>query len=217
MKRFGIQMDHLEEYVQNVFQPEDDDLLKAREFSDDAGLPQIQVGPMDGRHLSVLAASCGARKMVEIGTLGGYSGVCLLKGAAMGAHLWTLEIDQKHFEVAQKTFKNAGFEKNVTPILGSALEKLKTIENEGPFDLVFVDADKVSYPHYLEWASRNLRVGGMLIGDNTFAFGKLADPYHRQESVLALREFNKRVAQSGRYLGTILPTSEGLTVGVKIR
>jgi caffeoyl-CoA O-methyltransferase len=206
-------------FVQKTFQPEDALLEEIRLRAEEAGLPDIHVHPMDGLHLEVLARAVQAKKIVEIGTLGGYSGVRLLRGAGSAAYLHTFEIHDRNAAVAAETFHRCGCSAQVTIHLGPALEKLSEIEAEAPFDIVFIDADKGNYPFYLKWAARNLRVGGLVIADNTFAFGKLGAQVGptevKAESVLALEEFNRQIATSGEFLATILPTGEGLTLGVK--
>lgn len=173
---------------------------------------------MDGRHLECLTRMMNASKIVEIGTLGGYSGLCFLRG--MNQHkgfLNTFEINETNASVATETFENEGFGGRYKVWIGPAIQRLKDIECDGPFDLVFIDADKENYPNYLKWAAQNLRTGGVVIGDNTFAFGKLvpSPSYKDTPSVLAMREFNRSIAQDGIFLGTIFPTGEGLTVGIK--
>lgn len=220
-KDFQYEGPDLNSYLSRTFHPEDDVLVQVRQAMEAAGLPEIQVGEMDGLHLQVLARTCGASKAVEIGTLGGYSGIHLLRGMGEGSHLWTFEKDPAAAEVARKSFELAGVSDRVTLICGDASEKLSEIEEHGPFDLVFIDADKNGYPCYLEWSEKNLRKGGLVIGDNTFAFGMIANTAGSLQPrdvkiVESLRKFNERVAQGGRFLGTILPTGEGLTVGVKL-
>ncbi|MEK7789993.1 MAG: O-methyltransferase, partial [Deltaproteobacteria bacterium] len=121
----------------------------------------------------------------------------------------------------KESFKKAGFEKEAIIYVGPALENLQRIEKNGPFDLVFIDADKVSYPKYLRWAEKNLRIGGVIIADNTFAFGMIADQRFNssseEEDVKALRAFNQEIAQREHFRGTIFPTGEGLTVAAKIK
>lgn len=213
-------------YVLETFRPEDEALQKARQSANAAGLPDIQVGPMDARHLEVLACSVGATKIVEIGTLGGYSGLCflraiaknLLRGAGSVGKLWTFEIDPKHAEVARAVFKESRFE-NFEILLGPAIQNLKTIESQGPFDLIFIDADKPNMPQYLEWAVKNVRLGGMIIGDNTFAFGKVGmrekNPVEKT-AVHFIHDFNQRMASHPQLCSTLFPTGEGLTVGVRV-
>ena len=142
-------------------------LREIRERTVAAGLPAIAVGKMDGLHLELLARAANARRAVEIGTLGGYSGVCLLRGMPDG-RLDTFELEPKNAEVARESFTRAGVVDRVRIHVGPAAEKLRDIEGDGPFDLVFIDADKTGYPTYLTWAEEHLRVGGVVLLDNTF-------------------------------------------------
>jgi caffeoyl-CoA O-methyltransferase len=144
-----------------------------------------------------------------------------LRALPKDGKLFTFEFNPHHANVAKESFKKAGFENQVEIFVGPALDNLAQIEKEGPFDLVFIDADKVSYSHYLEWAADHLRIGGVVLGDNTFAFGMIADADPRdadkRNSVKALQAFNRDIVSSGRFRATILPTGEGLTMGVKLR
>jgi caffeoyl-CoA O-methyltransferase len=213
--------DKIANYVHDLFKPEDQLLVDVRRRATQAGLPSIHVGRMDGLHLEVLTKSFGARKAVEIGTLAGYSGVCLLRGMGSQGKLYTFEYELKHAEIARETFQKAGVSQQVELFVGPATDNLSKIEKHGPFDLVFIDADKVNYPKYLSWAADNLRVGGVVLGDNTFAWGMIADDqFENQEdeaSARALQEFNREAAIGGRFRATLLPTGEGLTFAVKIR
>jgi caffeoyl-CoA O-methyltransferase len=214
-------VDKITRYVDELFKPEDETLAEIRGRAEAAGLPAIHVGRMDGLHLEVLTRAFGARKAVEVGTLAGYSGVCLLRGMGAQGKLYTFEYEAKHAEIARETFKKSGVSQQVELFVGPATENLPQIDQHGPFDLVFIDADKVNYPKYLRWAAENLRVGGVVLGDNTFAWGMIADDkFESQEdeaSARALQEFNREAAVGGRFRATILPTGEGLTVAVKIR
>lgn len=185
-----------------------------------AGMPDIHVSATDGRHLQVLAAVAGARKAVEVGTLAGYSGVCLLRGMGPTAFLHTLELSPVHARVAQQTFEDAGLANQVRVHVGAAEATLQNLAAQGPFDLVFLDADKPGYPNYLAWASQNLRVGGTVIADNVFVWDNIgaadADlaPAARVEAQ-RMRAFNQRLVASRHFMGTLLPTGEGLAVGVR--
>lgn len=209
------------EYVLKVFKPEDPLLADVRKRAEAAAIPSIHVGKMDGLHLEVLTRASGALKAVEIGTLAGYSGVCLVRGMGPRGKLYTFEYEARHAEVARETFRKAGVEGQVEILVGEAFKELPKINQHGPFDLVFIDADKISYPKYLKWAAENLRVGGMLIGDNTFAWGMIADEEfdnsEDEAAARALQAFNLEASQSGRFRATIFPTGEGLTVAVKVR
>jgi caffeoyl-CoA O-methyltransferase len=122
--------------------------------------------------------------------------------------------------VARESFRRAGVADRVRIHVGPALERLREIEGEGPFDLVFVDADKGGYPDYLAWAEEHLRLGGVVLADNAFGFGHVHESEHRGEDAAAvesLRRFAERLARGGRFRATMLPTEEGLAMGVKVR
>ncbi len=220
VKAFGQGDEALAAWAESVYRPEDEVLREIRARTVAAGLPSIEVGRFDGLHLEVLARACAARKAVEIGTLGGYSGVCLLRGMGEGGFLHTFERDPRHAAVARESFRRAGVAGQVELHVGPAAERLREVEGQGPFDLVFVDADKLGYPGYLAWAEANLRVGGVVLADNTFGFGHVheASPAGESaEAMAALRRFSERLAGGGRFRATMLPTEEGLSFGVKVR
>jgi caffeoyl-CoA O-methyltransferase len=220
VKGFGQGDPALGAWAEAVYAPEDPLLASIEARSRAAGLPAIQVGRMDGLHLEVLARAAGVRRAVEIGTLAGYSGVCLLRGMGADGFLHTLEREPRHAEVARASFEEAGLAARVRIHVGPALERLRDVEPFGPFDLVFVDADKGGYPDYLAWAEAHLRVGGLLLADNTFAFGHVHDPGYAgpdAAAVAPLRRFSERLARGGRFRATMLPTAEGLSLGVKVR
>lgn len=218
-KGFGQGSPALARWAERTFRPEDDVLAEIRARSVAAGLPAIAVGRMDGLHLEVLARAAGARRAVEIGTLGGYSGVCLARGLAPGGRLDTFELSPAHAEVARESFAKAGVADRVRIHVGPALERLAEIEGDGPFDLVFIDADKVGYPAYLDWAERHLRTGGMVLLDNAFGWGDVVAPdqAERPEAIRALAACSERLGRGDRWRATMLPTAEGLALGVKVR
>jgi caffeoyl-CoA O-methyltransferase len=211
-KSFGQSDPALEKYVYEAFSPEDDVLRDIRARSGKEGLPDIQVAALDALHLEILTRACGARRAVEIGTLGGYSGVCILRGMGPEGRLDTFELDPHHAEVARESFRRAGFASQAHVHVGPALEQLKELGPE-PIDLVFIDADKESYPAYVEWAGEHLRVGGVVLCDNAFLFGRVIDA----EAGKHMRRTHELLAKGGRFRATMLPTGEGLAFGVKIR
>lgn len=225
-KSFAAEGEALAAYVSKTFLPEDALLSDVRERAKAAGLPPIHVGSYDGLHLEVIARAVGAKKIVEIGTLAGYSGTCLTRALPEGGMLHTFEYEPKHAEVARETFRRANVEKKVTLHVGAAMDNLKKIEAQGPFDLVFIDADKVNYPNYLAWAAKHLRVGGVALADNAFAWGLLTLPdnapqlkeKHNAESRKAIMAVNAALADpKGPWRSTMLPTGEGLAMGVRVR
>ena len=217
-KAFGSESPKLAKYVTQVYAPEDAMLAEIRARSASAGLPDIQVAPLDARHLEVLARASGARRAVEIGTLGGYSGVALLRGMEPDGTLDTIEVDPAHAEVARASFRRAGVSGRARLHVGPALEVLPRLCAGGPYDLVFIDADKESYPRYLDWAADNLRPGGVVLLDNAFLFGHLPEKPagERATSIAAMQEVHQALARGGRFRATVFPTGEGLAMGVRV-
>jgi caffeoyl-CoA O-methyltransferase len=216
-KAFAQSAPKIEKYVTELFKPQDTILFEIVKRAAQESLPPIHVAPMDGLYLEIITRAVGARKAVEIGTLAGYSGVSIARGLGSRGKLYTFEFSGHHAQVAEKSFKKAGLSQRVEIFVGPALDNLKKIESQGPFDLVFIDADKENYPAYLEWVIQNLRVGGIFLGDNTFAWGKISEDKSKDSKVKALRKFNHIAATHPRFRSTILPTGEGLTLGVKIK
>jgi caffeoyl-CoA O-methyltransferase len=217
-KQFGNEDQKLAGYVTRVYAPEDEVLTDIRTRSAEAGLPDIQVAALDARHLEVLARIAGARRAVEIGTLGGYSGVALLRGMGAAGTLDTIEVDPRHADLARETFRRAGLGDRARVHLGAAGEVLPVLAAGGPYDLVFIDADKVGYPGYLAWAADNLRPGGLVLLDNAFLFGHLPETPagDRAAEVKAMQAVHEALAGNGTWRATVLPTGEGLAVGVKV-
>jgi caffeoyl-CoA O-methyltransferase len=219
-KGFGQGSAALARWAEETFAPEDEVLAEIRERSAREGLPTIAVGRMDGLLLEIMARAVCAKKVVEVGTLGGYSGVCLARGMGPDGFLHTFELDRGHAEVARDSFRRAGVAGQVRVHVGRALEVLPEVEPDGPFDLVFIDADKQGYPAYLTWAERHLRVGGLVLADNAFAFGHIHETSSvgdDAQAIAPLRAFAERLARGGRFRATMIPTAEGMAMGVKVR
>lgn len=219
-KSYGMNDPAVTDYVYDTCAPEDPILEAVRKRSVSGNLPRIAVGPMDGRHLEVLTRLCSAKNAVEIGTLGGYSAICIARGLAPGGKLYTCELSPAAATVARANFAFAGVSHLVEVLEGPALETLPKLTGRGPFDLVFIDADKPAYPDYCAWATENLKVGGVVIGDNTFAWGLVAareiEDANDAASAAGMRAFNHKLAFDKRFRATIFPTGEGLTVAVKV-
>jgi predicted O-methyltransferase YrrM len=204
-------------YIRDVFAHEDEALSHIGE-----NLPEeerrMQIGPDEGKILYTLARMVGAKKIVEIGVLNGYSSVWLARALPEEGRLYSLEKNYKRFEPSRESFKACGVADKVELIEGDALDSLKKIENQGPFDIVFIDADKCNYCNYLDWAERNVRKGGLIIGDNAFFFGAVYGEPPRDfnpDTIKVMKEFNLRLGNPKKYSGIMLPTAEGLTVAVK--
>jgi len=199
---------------------EDTALEKIRREIPAKGLPPISIGPEEGKILETLARSCGARKIVEVGTLAGYSACYLARALGPGGIVHTVEYDARHAAVARQNIESAGFTKKIIVHEGAALDVLPRLASEGPFDLCFIDADKANYHRYLHWAANNVRSGGLVIGDNAYLFGKLHLPPEKAgedaAGVPAMREFLKTMADTKLFSScAMIPTSEGMAVAVR--
>jgi caffeoyl-CoA O-methyltransferase len=227
-KSFAAEGAALADYVERTFHPEDEVLADIRKRAAAAGLPAIHVSPFDGLLLEVIARAARAKKIVEVGTLAGLSGVCLARALpdVPGGEgvLHTFEFEPKHAQVARESFRKAGIEKKIAIHVGAALANLPKIEKDGPFDLVFIDADKENYPNYLAWAAKHLRAGGVVLCDNAFAWGLVAvgddapelKEGHNATARKAIRATNAALADPrGPWRGMMIPTGEGLAMGVK--
>ena len=201
------------EYLEKLFAKEDPGMLDADRAIKEAGMPEIQVSPNDGRILELLLRLAGARKVVELGTLGAYSAQWIARAIGPDGHLWTIEASPKHAEVARGVLERAGLSQRVTVCEGKGLDVLPTLEQHGPFDAVFVDADKGSYAAYARWAAENLRPGGLLIGDNTYLFGRLAGVDPVDAEIESMRGFHEVLAEG--FHAVCIPTPDGMSVGIK--
>lgn len=220
-KNFGQNDPQVAEYVDKLLHPEDEVLKEIRLRTERSGLPLIQVGPMDALHLEVLTRAANVEKAVEIGALAGYSSVAIARGLMPGGRLYTFELQETNARIANESYQKAGVADRIELFQGPALRNLSKIESLGPFDLVFIDADKISYSEYLKWAYKNLRNGGMLLADNTFGWGKVVDnsgvDLDEELAIKGLRDFNATIAKpDSGFRVTMLPTGEGLTLAVKL-
>lgn len=217
-KQFGNDNPKIAAYAARVYDPEDEILREIRERSAREGLPDIQVAALDGRHLEVLTRAVGARRAVEIGTLGGYSGVSILRGMPADGVLHTIELSPHHADVARESFQRAGFAARAHIHVGPGVQMLPALVAHGPYDLVFMDADKEGYPAYLDWAAHNLRPGGAVIADNSFLFDQLADEPSGKNAaaITAMRTVHQVLASGGLFRATVFPTGEGLAFGIRL-
>jgi predicted O-methyltransferase YrrM len=202
----------VDQYISELLTPPDPALDGALQASTEAGLPQINVAPNQGKLLHILALTCGARSILEVGTLGGYSTIWLARALPAGGRLISLEADPKHAEVARATLARAGLAEIVEVRQGKALDTLPQLAAEalGPFDLVFIDADKANTPAYFEWALKLTRAGSLIIVDNVVRDGRVIDAASDDPNIQGVRRFTADLAAEPRVVGTVIQT-----VGVK--
>ena len=217
----GYQSKPLLDFVTGLIGREDDALRAIREDTPKQGLPPISVGPDEGRLLHFLASAAHARRIVEVGTLAGYSACWLARALPADGALHTVEYDARHAAVARANLARAGLSAKVTVHEGTGAKVLPTLEKFGPFDLCFIDADKGGYPAYVRWAVKNLRSGGLVVCDNAYLFGSL----HREDlpaaderapQAAAMRECLRLLADESLFSScAMIPTGEGMAVAVR--
>jgi predicted O-methyltransferase YrrM len=198
----------VDRYLTGKLVPPDAALDAALKASDEAGLPAIQVAPNQGKMLQLLARAIGARRILEIGTLGGYSTIWLAHALPPDGKLITLEFAPKHAEVARENIARAGFAGRVEVRVGAAVDTLAQLaaENPAPFDFIFIDADKQTYAEYFAWALRLSRRGTLIVADNVVRQGAVTDPGSKDDSVRGVQRFYAAVAAEPRVSATALQT-----------
>jgi predicted O-methyltransferase YrrM len=201
----------VDDYVSGLLAPHDEALDAAIAASDEAGLPAIQVSPPQGKLLGMLAKSIGARLALEFGTLGGYSTIWLGRALPADGRLITLEADPAYAEVASANLERAGLGDLVDVRVGPALETLPLLEQEGsgPFDLVFIDADKANTPSYFAWSLERTRPGGLIVADNVVRDGALVDEADQDPAIAAQRRFHEMLSSEPRVEATTIQTVGG--------
>jgi predicted O-methyltransferase YrrM len=206
----------MQAYCVDLFGPEDEFMIALRRDADEKGFPAIEITASDGHVLRLLVAACGAKHAVEIGTLGGYSAMWIARGLPAGGKFETFELQADRAAFAREHLARAKLASEIIVHEGPALENLGRVK--APVDFVFIDADKSNYPAYLAWAANALRPGGIVALDNSFAWGGLRDPSvlgDRAPEADAMRKTLDALAHDGRFTAAMIPTNEGLAVGVR--
>jgi len=208
-------VDHLSEYIVTLFAPEDELLGALREEADRSGFPPASIAPDAGRFLQVLLRTIAARRVLEVGTLGGYSAIWMARALPAGSSLVTIERNDRFAAFAERYVERAGLASVVTIRRGRALDVLPSLDGE-EFDFVFLDCDRVPLPTYLDWALRLVRPGGMIAAYNALLGGRVvtAGLNVEDEELRAVREFNLRIANDPRLTSILVPAYDGLVVAV---
>ncbi len=206
--------ERLQRYIEELFAVEDSVLARVRARHAEADLPPIHISPDEGKLLHVLLRAAGARTVLEIGSLAGYSGIWLARALPPEGRLTTIEKDSRHAALARQAYAEAGVAEQVQLIEGDAREVLRTLAPG--FDAVFVDADKEPMAEYFRESVRLLRVGGLLLSDNAFFHGAVVDRSDRSAQAEGVRAFNRLAATDARVVSAVIPIRDGVVVGVKV-
>jgi predicted O-methyltransferase YrrM len=206
------QWTEVDAFLGSLLVGEDETLTEATAAAQRAGLPPISVSPAAGKFLYLLAKMLGARRILEIGTLGGYSAIWMARALPADGHLVSLEYSPRHADVASGNIARAGLVGTIEIRVGAAADTLPKLAAEGvePFDMVFIDADKGGYPDYLDWALKLTRPGSLIVADNVVRGGAVADGLSTDPNVQGVRSYLEKVAADPRLEGTVMQT-----VGVK--
>jgi predicted O-methyltransferase YrrM len=198
----------VDRYFGELLAPEDQALAACMQANRQAGLPSIDVPALLGQFLALMIRISGARSVLEIGTLGGYSTIWMARALPSGSQVITLEIDPRNAEIARKNFVRAGVLDRVEITIGPALDTLKALYDGAaePFDLVFIDADKKSLPEYLEWSLKLSHPGTVIIADNVVRDGKVLDPNSADPDIQGVRRMTEMMASNPRLSATAIPT-----------
>lgn len=202
----------VDHYISNLLAQEDEALVAATQSLEAAGMPAISVSPNQGKLLQVLALLCNAKNILELGTLAGYSTIWMARALPKEGQLITVEYDPKHAQVAQKNIERAGLASQVDIRVGKALDILPQLyeEKAGPFDMIFIDADKPPYAEYFQWALRLSRPGTLIVADNVIRDGQVLDANPADDRVVGAQRFNNVLGASDAVTATIVQM-----VGVK--
>jgi predicted O-methyltransferase YrrM len=198
----------VDRYFSDLLAGSDDAIEAALAANRRAKLPAIDVTPLQGKFLALLVRIAGARRVLEIGTLGGYSTIWLARAIPDDGCVVTLELEPRHAEVARANLSNAGVLHRVDLRVGRAVDELQRIAASGtaPFDFIFIDADKSGYPEYLEWSLKLSRPGTVIVADNVVRDGKVIEPDNSDSDIQGIRRFTELVAAEPRLSATVLQT-----------
>lgn len=198
----------VDNYISDLFEDNDAALLATEKLIEEKNIPQISISPNQGKFLQLLAKLCQAKKILEIGTLGGYSTIWMARALPTGGKLITLELDPVHAGVAQQNINRAGLDAVIDIRIGKALDLLPKLESEGagPFDMIFIDADKPPYTEYFQWALKLSRPGTLIVADNVIREGKVLDKTNSDEMVAGVKRFNEALAANKAVTATIIQT-----------
>jgi predicted O-methyltransferase YrrM len=198
------------------FAPEDAALRNSITRAQAENIPPIQISPLQGKLLQVLAMACGARAILEIGALAGYSGVWLARSLPPNGKLISLEVSPKHAEIARATFAVAGVSDRAEVRVGPGLDLLPTLVPEAPFDLIFIDADKDNYPHYLDWAIKLSRAGSLIVADNVIRGGRNFQIPPPDADAVGIAAYNRQIQEDPRLVSVAFPNDDDGMDGIAI-
>ncbi|MGN7661406.1 MAG: O-methyltransferase [Anaplasma sp.] len=207
------------EYVRRLFGVDDRDVLGVRASAPDVWRT-AQLNEAAGQLLQLLIKASGTKSIVEVGTCVGFSTICMAKAMSHEGRIYTIERNSDSASIAECNIHKCGVGDRITVLVGNATERLRDLENMAPFDMMFIDADKISYCDYLNWAERNIRTGGLIVADNVFlsstVFEDTPTPGISRSAHKSMQSFNLRLADKNNFLSSVFPIEDGVSVAVKL-
>ncbi|MBC8145193.1 MAG: O-methyltransferase [bacterium] len=207
--------DGIVDYINELFPSEEDVLRTLKKDALEADIPAIQISPEQGAYMQVMLRAMSAKRVIEIGTLAGYSSILMARALPDDGELVTLEVNPFHAQFATERIAEAGLAHKVRVLTGSALDLLeRDLAGSGPYDFAFIDADKPAYTRYLDLLLPLMRRGGVIAGDNAMAWGEIANPATEDPSVKGMQAFNRAMAAETRLQSCLVPIGDGMCMGV---
>ena len=208
-----------DEYIADLFAEEQSVHKTIRFQMEKEGFDHMSLSPIEGQMLSFYTKFIGAKNIVEVGSLLGYSAVWMANALPEDGKIYCLEISEERSDTIRRNFEQHNMSHKLEVLSGDALDQLNYLSTKAPFDMCFIDANKGAYVKYLDWAESNIKKGGLIIGDNTFLFGGVYDEKNSDESknrIAIMKQFNTRLADKEKYNSMLFPTSEGMTIAQKL-
>lgn len=207
----------LDDYVRGLYEPVDEIFAEITRRAEERGLPSISIRAEEGRMIHFLMRAVGARRVVEIGTLAGYSGTWIARALPPDGKLITLDIDPERAEIARESFRLAGLADRVEMRPGDALASLAALATESPFDALFIDANRVDYPRYLAWGIEHVRSGGLILAHNAFMRGAVVGAADRDPAeVEGVKALSATITHDPRLFGVIVPVGDGIAAAIRL-
>lgn len=212
--------EEMDGYISKMLHPESPTKIISRQKAEEMGASHMCLSHAEGLILRTFVSAKKCRKFIEIGTLTGLSSLYIIDGLAVGGKLWTFEKNEKNAKIAKEIFEHSSVRKDISVevVIGDAQASLNQKEEQGPFDGIFIDADKGAYLEYLSWAEKNLESGALIIADNIFLKGGVwgaTQKNFNEKQIHVMKEFNQRLFDPNKFEGSIIPTTEGLYIGIK--
>jgi caffeoyl-CoA O-methyltransferase len=207
--------DDLYNYINNLYVVENKPLVNIKRLYNKYNIPEISITPEQGKFLYILSKIINAKKILEVGTLIGYSTIWLYNSLPYDGKIFTIEVSKKHYTIAKEYFREYGLLNKIEILKGRALDMIDDLKDISPFDMIFIDADKERYSQYYDFAYQLLRPGGLFTIDNTLSKGRVIDESNNQKGVIETHKLNNMLGQDKEFCSILIPIADGISIGLK--